>query len=58
MLVALVIRERDEETCNFRQFVRTLAHFRPIDSATENLLNSREKKMQCKWNSRLHSTQF
>lgn len=51
MLVALVIRERDEETCNFRQFVRTLAHFRPIDSATENPLNSREKKMQCKWNS-------
>lgn len=39
-------QERDEETCNFRQFVRTLAHFRPIDSATENPLNSREKKMQ------------
>lgn len=39
-------QERGEETCNFRQFVRTLAHFRPFDPAKENPLNTREKKLR------------
>lgn len=39
-------KERGEETCNFRQFVKTLAHFRPLDESTENPLNTREKKLE------------
>lgn len=42
------LRESGEETCNFRQFVKTLAHFRPFDSSKENPLNTREKKLKCK----------
>ena len=42
------VRERGEQTCNFRQFVKTLAHFRPLDESTENPLNTREKKLHCK----------
>ena len=41
------LRESGEETCNFRQFVRTLAHFRPYEPSKENPLNTREKKLQC-----------
>ncbi|XP_031567927.1 calcineurin B homologous protein 1-like [Actinia tenebrosa] len=32
--------------CNFKQFARTLAHFRPIDPNTANPLNSREEKLK------------
>lgn len=39
-------KESGEETCNFRQFVRTLAHFRPYEPSKENPLNTREKKLQ------------
>ncbi|PFX16962.1 calcineurin B homologous protein 1-like [Stylophora pistillata] len=39
-------KESGEETCNFRQFVRTLAHFRPFEQSKENPLNTREKKLQ------------
>lgn len=39
-------QESGEETCNFRQFVKTLAHFRPFDSSKENPLNTREKKLK------------
>ena len=42
-------KESGKETCNFRQFVKTLAHFRPIDSSKENPLNTREKKLKCKF---------
>lgn len=33
---------------NFRQFMRVLAHFRPIKKNRENILNSREQKLRCK----------
>ena len=45
----MFFRESGKETCNFRQFVKTLAHFRPIDSSKENPLNTREKKLKCKF---------
>ncbi|KXJ25796.1 calcineurin B homologous protein 1 [Exaiptasia diaphana] len=32
--------------CNFKQFVKTLAHFRPYDPNTPNLLNSRDEKLK------------
>lgn len=32
---------------NFRQFMRVLAHFRPIKKNKENRLNSREEKLKC-----------
>jgi len=44
----IFFRESGKETCNFRQFVKTLAHFRPFDSSKENPLNTREKKLKCK----------
>jgi len=34
------------EECNFKQFMRTLARFRPIESKTENPLNNREEKLK------------
>jgi len=36
----------DENGVNFRQFVRVLAHFRPIKKNKDNQLNSREGKLR------------
>ena len=33
---------------NFRQFVRVLAHFRPMSKSKPNTVNSREEKLKCK----------
>lgn len=34
---------------NFKQFMRVLAHFRPIKKNRDNILNSREQKLRCKY---------
>jgi len=39
---------RSEDGVNFRQFMRTLAKFRPIKEHQANQLNSREAKLKCK----------
>jgi len=33
---------------NFRQFVKVLAHFRPMSKSKPNIVNSREQKLKCK----------
>lgn len=39
-----------DDVVNFKDFVRVLAHFRPIKkNADKNPLNSREDKLRCKW---------
>ena len=39
----------DRDVVNFCDFVRVLAHFRPIKKTAEkNKLNSREEKLKCK----------
>ncbi|EDO40303.1 predicted protein [Nematostella vectensis] len=35
-----------QEQCNFKQFVRTLAHFRPFHGHSPNPLNTREEKLK------------
>ncbi|VDK85179.1 unnamed protein product [Litomosoides sigmodontis] len=37
-----------EQKINFREFIRVLAHFRPISKEKRNVLNSREEKLKCK----------
>lgn len=39
-------RHSDEDRVNFRQFVRVLAHFRPLKKSRANALNSREGKLK------------
>ena len=38
----------NEQQLNFRQFVRVLAHFQPINRTKKNELNSRRQKLRCK----------
>lgn len=38
-----------EDRVNFRQFMNILARFRPIKKGRENILNSREQKLKCKF---------
>lgn len=40
--------ESHDDRVNFLQFMRVLAHFRPIRKNRENKLNSREEKLRCK----------
>ena len=41
----------EKEIVNFPDFVRVLAHFRPIKkNAEKNKMNSRVEKLRCKWN--------
>ncbi|OZC05644.1 EF hand, partial [Onchocerca flexuosa] len=35
-----------EQKINFREFIRVLAHFRPISKEKKNVLNSREEKLK------------
>jgi len=44
-IVMAFFRHSDEDRVNFRQFVRVLAHFRPVKKNREGL-NSREGKLQ------------
>lgn len=41
----------DDERVNFREFTRTLAHFRPIRKSKDGdlTINSREEKLRCKF---------
>ena len=50
LYICLLLARESSEECNFKQFVRTLAHFRPYDPSTDNPLNSREQKLKCKLN--------
>jgi len=34
---------------NFRQFVKVLAHFRPMSKSKANIVNSREEKLKCEY---------
>lgn len=43
----LCICSDDNEHINFKQFIRVLARFRPIDKKRPNALNSREAKLKC-----------
>ena len=43
------LENRDRDVVNFCDFVRVLAHFRPIKKNVEkNKLNSRQEKLKCK----------
>jgi len=44
-IVHAFFTERNDDGVNFRQFMRTLAKFRPIKENKPNELNSREKKL-------------
>lgn len=37
-----------DQKINFREFIRVLAHFRPINKASDGKLNSRDEKLKCK----------
>jgi len=44
---------------NFLQFMRVLAHFRPIKKGRDNKLNSREQKLKCECdNARKYKTRY
>lgn len=45
-IVNAFFRHADEDRVNFMQFVRVLAHFRPVKKNKENKYNSREGKLQ------------
>lgn len=42
-------QESEDDHVNFRQFVRVLAHFRPIKRTQDNKLNAREEKLRCEY---------
>jgi len=44
-IVNSFFRQNEEDRVNFRQFVRVLAHFRPVKKNKENQFNSREGKL-------------
>ena len=37
-----------DQKINFREFIRVLAHFRPINKSKPNTLNGRDEKLKCK----------
>nr|QBH72780.1 calcineurin b subunit [Nicoletia phytophila] len=45
-IVHAFFQESSDDRVNFLQFMRVLAHFRPIKKNKENKLNSREKKLK------------
>ncbi|CAL4228085.1 unnamed protein product, partial [Meganyctiphanes norvegica] len=45
-IVHAFFKESQDDRVNFRQFVRILAHFRPMKRTQENKLNSREEKLR------------
>lgn len=38
-----------DDRVNFRQFMKVLAHFRPIKKTKTNKLNNRDEKLKCKY---------
>lgn len=40
----------NDDRVNFRQFMKVLAHFRPIKKTKSNKLNNRDEKLKCKSN--------
>lgn len=45
-IVHAFFKESEDDHVNFRQFVRVLAHFRPIKKTQDNKLNAREEKLR------------
>ncbi|KAK7081243.1 Ca2+-binding actin-bundling protein (actinin), alpha chain (EF-Hand protein superfamily) [Halocaridina rubra] len=45
-IVHAFFKESEDDRVNFRQFVRVLAHFRPIKKSQDNKLNCREEKLR------------
>ncbi|KAF2368330.1 EF-hand domain [Trinorchestia longiramus] len=45
-IVHAFFQESSDDRVNFKQFVRVLAHFRPIKRNQDNKLNSREEKLR------------
>jgi len=45
-IVLAFFRHSEEDRVNFRQFVRVLAHFRPMKKNKDNQLNSRDGKLK------------
>ena len=41
--------ETENGRLNFRQFVKVLAFFQPIDRSKKNSLNSRQDKLRCEY---------
>lgn len=47
-IVHAFFADSTDDRVNFRQFMKVLAHFRPIRDKKESKLNSREDKLKCK----------
>jgi hypothetical protein len=48
-IVNAFFEESSSDRVNFLQFMQVLAHFRPIKKHSQNILNSREEKLRCKY---------
>lgn len=48
-IVHAFFADSTDDRVNFRQFMKVLAHFRPIKDKKESKLNSREDKLKCKY---------
>lgn len=48
-IVHAFFADSTDDRVNFRQFMRVLAHFRPIKKSSLNKLNSREEKLKCEY---------
>lgn len=46
-IVHAFFADSTDDRVNFRQFMKVLAHFRPIKTSCANELNSREEKLKC-----------
>lgn len=46
-IVHAFFADSTDDRVNFRQFMKVLAHFRPIKKSSLNKLNSREEKLKC-----------
>ncbi len=45
--VIAACRDDSDQKINFREFIRVLAHFRPINKNKPNTLNGRDEKLKC-----------
>lgn len=41
----------EQDGCNFREFMKTLAHFRQFSKKGQNPLNTEEEKLKCVYES-------
>lgn len=46
-IVHAFFADSTDDRVNFRKFMQVLAHFRPINKNSVNMLNSREEKLKC-----------